>query len=93
MTSFDEIMTREIEWKIRSKVQQDFNELIEAYRKFIHKYCMNGCVSDFEKIEEYTLKSLPKRNFELFPELEEYLFKQESQKIVDSLIKAGEAEK
>ncbi len=93
MTSFDEILTRELEWKIRSKVQQDFNELIEAYRKFIHKYSMNGTVADFEKIEEYTLKSLPKRNFEMFPELEEYLFKQKSQKLIDSLIKVGEAEK
>jgi hypothetical protein len=54
---------------------------------------MNGTVADFEKIEEYTLKSLPKRNFEMFPELEEYLFKRESQKIIDSLMKAGEAKK
>lgn len=93
MTSFDEILTRELEGKIRSKVQQDFNELMMAYRKFIGKYSMGGTTRDFEKIEEYTLKSLPKRNFEMFPELEEYLFKQKSQKLIDSLIKVGEAEK
>lgn len=95
MMSFDEIMTERIKQKIKVDVQRDYDKLHEAFGDFIRKYCMSGVVSDFQKINEHTIQNLSsgKREFEMFPELEGYLLKRESHKIIDSLIEADEEAK
>ena len=93
VSNFDTIITNEIKKKIAKKVNKDYRELRDAFWEFIHKYGIGGTVGDFKKTKEYTLQSLSIENnheFIMFPELEEFLFKQECTKLIDSIMAEAE---
>lgn len=85
---FNEVMTKEINQKIQSQVNRDYAILLDAFAKFIRKYRCRGTVGDFERIKEYTLKSLKEDSdaFIMFPELRNYLFEKEASKVVAEVL-------
>lgn len=77
---FNEVMTKEINRKIKKQVDNDFRFLRDAFFEFVNKYSCDGTVGDYDRIKEYTLKSLSGGNeFIIFPELQEFLFKREAE--------------
>lgn len=85
---FNEIMTKEINQKIKEQVNKDFQVLRNAFRKFTEKYSCHGFVKEIELIREYAIKSLPEGNgeFIMFPELQDFLFKREAENVMYQIL-------
>jgi hypothetical protein len=83
---FNEVMTKEINRKIKKQVDNDFRFLRDIFLEFVNKYhCVE--VGDYDRIKEYTLKSLSEGNeFIMFPELREFLFKREVENMINKVL-------
>ena len=87
----NEILGKKIKEKIHTRVNNDFQKLAAGFHDFIRKYSCDGSAADFERIKEYTLKSLKEAKgfnsgFIMFPELEGYLFRKEAARITNKLL-------
>ena len=84
---FNEVMTKEINRKIKKQVDNDFRFLRDTFLEFVNKYHCVEIVGDYDRIKEYTLKSLSEGNeFIMFPELQEFLFKREVENMINKVL-------
>ena len=84
---FNEVMTEKINRKIKKQINNDFRFLRDTFLEFVNKYHCVETVGDYDRIKEYTLKSLSEGNeFIMFPELQESLFKREVENMINKVL-------